>query len=114
MSLTAIAVSAAAGLVAGFAAGYKAHEYARRSKAPAASRLREARRADADREAKGIVREAEIQARTEVLKAREAFELSVKEQRRELNETLSSLNKREQALSQREDNLDRKADVLDH
>ena len=113
MSLTAIAVSAAAGLVAGFAAGYKAHEYARRSKAPAASRLREARRADADREAKGIVREAEIQARSEVLKAREAFELSVKEQRRELNETLSSLNKREQALSQREDNLDRKADVLD-
>ena len=113
MSLTSIAVSAAASLVAGFAAGFKAHDYARRSKAPAASRLREARRNDADREAKGIIREAEIQARSEVLKAREAFELSVKEQRRELNETLSGLNKREQALSQREDNLDRKADVLD-
>ena len=39
--------------------------------------------ADADREAKGIIREAEILARTEVLKAREAFELSIKEQRKQ-------------------------------
>ncbi|MBR1608317.1 MAG: ribonuclease Y, partial [Kiritimatiellae bacterium] len=82
-------------------------------RAPAALRTAQAKLGDADRTAKAMVRDAEIQARSEVLTAREAFEASVKEQRRELNETLSSLNRREQVLSQREDNMDRKADVLD-
>ncbi len=101
------------GLIGGFALGFRARAWMESKAAPAAKRAAAAKRGDADREAKSIIREAQIQARAEVLRARETFEASVKEQRRELNETLSSLNKREHALSQREDNMDRKADVLD-
>ena len=111
--LTTVVVSLVAGILLGFAAGFLAHRYLAARGAAAGAAGARTRRADAEREAKGIVREAEIQARAEVLKAREAFESSVKEQRRELNETASGLNKREQSLVQREENLDRKADVLD-
>ena len=100
------------GLLLGFGAGLWARGYLIRRRNPAALRSAQLRKGDADREARGIIREAEIQAKAEVLKAREAFESSTKEQRRELNESLSNLNKREQVLTQREDNLDRKADTL--
>ena len=113
MDIPSIIFGLAAGIVAGFLAGFWAHGYLTARKGPAAQRASQARKGEADREARGIIREAEIQARAEVLRAREAFEASVKEQRKELNDTLSNLNKREQALSQREDNMDRKADVLD-
>ena len=111
--LTTVAISLVAGILLGFAAGFLSHRYLAARGAAARSAGAQSRRGEAEREAKGIVREAEIQARAEVLKAREAFEASVKEQRRELNETASGLNKREQSLVQREENLDRKADVLD-
>ena len=113
MPIAPVVVSLVVGILLGFAAGFWARAYLLARKEPAAKRAAQARRGSAEREAKEIVREAEIQARSEVLKAREAFEASVKEQRRELNETLSGLNKRERALSQREENMDRKADVLD-
>lgn len=68
---------------------------------------------DAERDARNIIRDAEIQARSEILKARESFESSIKEQRKQINETMSTLNNREKVLTMREDNLDRKADLLD-
>ena len=111
--MTPIVLAAIIGLAAGIALGWWARAWALSRRAPAALRTAQAKLGDADRTAKAMVRDAEIQARSEVLKAREAFEASVKEQRRELNETLAGLNKREASLSQREQNMDRKADVLD-
>ena len=111
--MTPIVVSFLVGAALGAALGWWARAWTAGRGSPAALRSAQAKIGDADRTAKSIVREAEIQARSEVLKAREAFEASVKEQRRELNETLAGLNKREASLAQREQNMDRKADVLD-
>ncbi len=71
------------------------------------------RQNEAVRDAKSIRKEAEIQARTEILKVREKFEQEVKEQRRDLDTLRDRLTKRETALAEREANLDRKATVLD-
>ena len=111
--MTPIVISFLAGAFLGAAIGWWARAWTLGRRNPAALRNAQSKIGDADRTAKSIVREAEIQARSEVLKAREAFEASVKEQRRELNETLAGLNKREASLAQREQNMDRKADVLD-
>lgn len=101
------------GLIIGIAIGFQIRSMLIKRTVSSLGKSTGNKLADADREAKGIVREAEIQARTEVLKAREAFEQTVKEQRKQVNETMSGLNKRESVLVQREDNLERKADVLD-
>ncbi|MCX7591294.1 MAG: ribonuclease Y [Kiritimatiellae bacterium] len=61
---------------------------------------------DAHREAAAIRREAEVQAKAEVLKAVEEFEKSTKAKRKEL-ETL------EERLNQRELNLERKVAMID-
>ena len=101
------------GLIVGVPVGFQIRSML--IKKTAESRRREAggKKADAEREAKGIIREAEIQARAEVLKARESFESTIKEQRKQVHDTMGALNKREEVLSQREDNLDRKSEVLD-
>jgi len=101
------------GLIVGIAIGFQIRSMLIKRTVSSLGKSTNNKLADAEREAKGIVREAEIQARTEVLKARESFEQTVKEQRRQVNETMSGLNKREGVLAQREDNLERKADVLD-
>ena len=106
-------ISGLLGLILGIAVGFQLRSLLNRKTASSLQKASGNKRADADREAKGIIREAEIQARAEVLKAREAFELTVKEQRKQVNDTMATLNKREEVLTQREDNLDRKADVLD-
>ena len=113
MRFTWIMMAAALGLLSGFGLGFWARTVMLMRRSRLVSAREKTRRQDAEREAKGIVREGEIQARSAVIKAREAFEASVKEQRREINETMSNLNARERAISQREDNLDRKAEVLD-
>ena len=106
-------ISGLLGLILGIAVGFQLRSLLNRKTASSLQKASGNKRADAEREAKGIIREAEIQARAEVLKAREAFELTVKEQRKQVNDTMTTLNKREEVLTQREDNLDRKADVLD-
>ncbi|MBN2302764.1 MAG: ribonuclease Y [Lentisphaerae bacterium] len=63
-------------------------------------------RKEAKREAESILKEAEIQAKAEVLKAREEFEVSTKTRQKEL----AALEER---ISQRETNLDRKVAMID-
>lgn len=113
MRLTWIMVSAVFGLFAGFGLGFWARTLLlAREKMMEATRIR-SRKQEAEEEAKSILREGDIQARTAVVKAREAFESSIKEQRDEIKHERDALNQRESKLSQREDNLDRKAEVLD-
>ncbi|MBQ7667255.1 MAG: ribonuclease Y [Kiritimatiellae bacterium] len=111
--MTPIVLSLVAGLLLGAGFGWWLRAWTAARSAPGALRGAQTRLSDAERTAKNMVREAEIQAKSEVLKAREAFETSVKEQRRELNETMAGLNKREASLAQREQNMDSKADILD-
>lgn len=113
MSATVIAFAFVFGILFGSVAGFWLRGYFDRRSNPAAGRAAQARRADADREVQSILREAQLQAKTEVLQARETFEASTKEQRRSINESMDKLNKREETLAQREGNLDRRADMLD-
>lgn len=59
----------------------------------------------ANRDAAGIVKDAELKAKEEIIKQREAFEKSTAETRNELKEM-------EKRVSRREDNVDKKLDVL--
>ncbi|MDA0991592.1 MAG: Rnase Y domain-containing protein, partial [Verrucomicrobia bacterium] len=61
---------------------------------------------DAQREARTILKEAEVQVKAERLKAREDFEESTADRRKELQQL-------EERLSQREVNVDRKVALLD-
>ncbi|HAS82908.1 MAG TPA: ribonuclease Y [Verrucomicrobia bacterium] len=61
---------------------------------------------DARREADAMLKEAQLSAKAEVLKAREAFELSTETRRKELQQI-------EERVAQRENNLDRKVAMLD-
>jgi ribonuclease Y len=61
---------------------------------------------DAETEAHNRLKEADIQARAEVVKAKEEFEKSTKVRRKELDDADARLTVREQ-------NLDRKADILE-
>ncbi|MGI5868364.1 MAG: ribonuclease Y [Kiritimatiellia bacterium] len=101
------------GLIVGVPIGFQIRSMLAKKSAESRRRAAGGRKIDAEREAKGIIREAEIQARAEVLKAREAFESTIKEQRKQVHDTMTALNKREEVLTQREDNLDRKSEVLD-
>lgn len=68
----------------------------------------------AEQSAENIIRSAEIKAKLEVVKAKETFEKSLKEQKKAIVEERSSLSKRETILVQREGNLDKKAEMLEH
>lgn len=74
------------GLIIGVPVGFYLRNLLLAQNADAQKRVAHGRKQDAEREARGILREAEIQGRSEVLKAREAFESSVKEQRKQLQE----------------------------
>ena len=102
-------LSVATGMVLGFAL----RTVLAKMQAQSIERQASSRRSEADRDAKSIRREAEIQARAEVLRVREKFEQEVKEQRRNLEKLSAHLTKREAGLVEREENLDRKASVLD-
>ena len=101
------------GLIVGVPIGFQIRSMLIKKTAESQKRAAGGRKVDAEREAKGIIREAEIQARAEVLKAREAFESTIKEQRKQVHDTMSALNKREEVLAQREDNLDRKEQTIE-
>jgi len=103
--MQAIAIAVAAGVI-GLACGYL-FRWLQGSRA-AESMEAKARQllSDAARDAQAIRREAEIQAKAEVLKAREDFEKTTRAKREEL-EAL------EERIAQREANLDRKVALID-
>ena len=97
----------------GMGLGFALRTVMAKMQAQSIERQASSRRTEADRDAKSIRREAEIQARAEVLRVREKFEQEVKEQRHNLETLRDHLTKREAGLVEREENLDRKASVLD-
>ncbi|MBN1557298.1 MAG: ribonuclease Y, partial [Lentisphaerae bacterium] len=100
---TTVAIAMSMGtLGVGYAARYLIGRYLAGSlESQARSQLEEARR-----EGQGIRKEGEIQAKAEVLKAREEFEKSVKARREELNRI-------EARIMERESNLDRKVAMIE-
>ena len=90
----------------GLALGYYIHSIRARLKAASAARTAQMTLEDAKREAENILREARIQARDEVLTAKEAFEREISERRKDMAAA-------EERLSQREESLDRKLSMLD-
>jgi ribonucrease Y len=86
--------------------GYYAHKILSRLQATSAARLAETIMHEAKRDAEVILKESKIQARDEVLRARDAFEEEIKTRRQELGAV-------EERAAQREQNLERKVAMLD-
>ncbi len=63
-------------------------------------------KADAERDAERLLREARVTAKSDVLKIKEEFENELKERRREIQSS-------ERRLAQKEENLDKKADSFE-
>lgn len=68
---------------------------------------------DARREAKAMLKEMEIMVKTERLQAREAFDLSTEQKRREMAQIDERINQREANLDRKVALLDRKEDSID-
>jgi ribonuclease Y len=97
------------GLIAalgGLAVGYLIRHVLGSLKVNAAEKRAQQSMSEAEREAKTIRKDGQIQAKAEVLQAREEFEKSTKKRRKEL-ETI------EERVSQREVNLDRKMTLVE-
>jgi len=90
----------------GITGGIFFNGYLQRLKQGAAHRSAEKIKADAEREAEHILRDARVSAKAEIIKMQEECEAELKDRRREQN----SIEKR---LAQREETLDRRADALD-
>jgi ribonuclease Y len=86
--------------------GFYAHMVFARAKASAAEKNAQMILDDAKKNAEVIQREAKVQAKDEVIRAREAFENEVKSRRQDLIA-------HEERITQRETNLDRKVAMLD-
>jgi ribonuclease Y len=97
------------GLVAalgGLAVGYLVRHVLGKLKADAVEKRAEVSMTEAEREAEAIRKEGQIDAKAEVLKAREEFEKSTKKRRKDLEAI-------EERVSQRETNLDRKMALVE-
>ncbi len=97
------------GLVAalgGIAIGYIVRHVLGTLKADAAEKRAKLSMTEAEREAEAIRKDGEIQAKAQVLKAREEFEKSTKKRRQELEAI-------EERVAQRETNLDRKMALVE-
>ncbi len=90
------------GLIAGFIIQFALTKIKGEKIAAAAGRLK----AEAEREADQLLREARVTAKSDALKIKEEMESELKDRRREVQ----TLEKR---LAQKEENLERKADSLD-
>lgn len=101
MAITGIAAGAG-GVVMGYAARLIVGRYRAEAKEKRASDVLQ----DAKRESKALKKEGEIQAKTDVLKAKENFEKSTKQRRDELAVL-------EERIDQREQNLERKVSMID-
>ncbi len=92
--------------IVGIACGYYVHAILTRLAIAQSVRGAQITLEDAKREAEAMRKEAKLQARDEVIKAREAFENDVKSRRQELLAL-------EERVAARETNLDRKVSMLD-
>ncbi len=92
--------------LAGLLAGYAIRALLGRWQGDSIEKQAAAKLAEAEREARNRQKEAEIQARAEVVQAREEFEQSTKLRRKELQDF-------DDRLTQREENLDRKLKVVE-
>jgi ribonucrease Y len=92
--------------IVGVGLGYAMHEIVSRMKTIEAEKNARNILKDAQREAETLVREGKLQAKDEVIRAREAFEKDSWQRRQELMAI-------EERLSQRESMLDRKVSLLD-
>lgn len=94
------------GLIAGIIAGYLIRQTMGKVNANTYEDQAKRLLKDSKREADTVLKEAEVSAKAEVIKAREEFEASTKSRRKELNAI-------EERVSIRETNLDRKVALLD-
>lgn len=99
-------VSAIVGAVLGAAGGYWARHQASTRRVDSTEKQARQMLADAQREASVIRKDAEVQVKAEVLRAREDFERTTVARRQELSAI-------EERMSQRETNLDRKVALID-
>jgi ribonuclease Y len=99
-------LAAVIGALAGIAAGYLARSRIARYRAGAAENQAKAAVEQSEQQARNILKEAEVKARAEVIRAREEFEKTTKSRRDELSAV-------EERLVQRETNLDRKVAMID-
>jgi ribonucrease Y len=99
-------VSAIVGAVLGAAGGYWARHQASTRRADSSEKRARQMLADAQREAAVIRKDAEVQVKAEVLRAREEFDKTTAARRQEL----ASMEER---MVQRETNLDRKVALID-
>ncbi len=90
----------------GLLSGYGIRTLLGRWQADSIEKQAQSRLDDADREVRNRLKEAEIQARAVVVKAREEFEQTTKARRQELLEY-------DERLSQRDDNIERKLRVVE-
>lgn len=92
--------------LAGILFGYALRGLIGKFQAEAIEKTAQNRLAEADAEIKNRLKEADIQARAEVVRAREAFETSIKRQKEDVREESAR-------LAAREENLDKKALLLE-
>ena len=92
--------------LAGVLGGYALRGLIGRWQADAIEKQAQIKLNEADSEVKNRLKEADIQARAEVVKAREEFEKSTKSRRKELQDI-------EERLTVREENMDKKAILLE-
>jgi ribonucrease Y len=92
--------------LAGVLGGYALRGLIGRWQADAIEKQAKLKLDEADGEVKNRLKEADIQARAEVVKAREEFEKSTKSRRKELQDI-------EERLTVREENMDKKAILLE-
>ena len=98
--------------IAGVLFGYALRGLIGRFQAQAIEKQAEGKLIDADVEVKNRLKEADIQARATVVKAREEFEKSTKEQKEQLAEEKARLERRDLGLQEKSDQLDRRAVAL--
>ncbi|MEI6809392.1 MAG: ribonuclease Y [bacterium] len=98
--------AAAVGLVCGLIAGYVARLMIARNRANTAESTAVKILSDTKRDADVILKEAKLHAKDEVIKAREEFETTTKDKRKELAEL-------DQRIVLRETNLDRKVALIE-
>jgi len=106
-------ISVLIALVFGGALGFIAHMLMSRYQSQSQERRAAAKMAEAERATKGLRREAEIQAKQDMIRLRETFEQETQKRRQELDELEANIRKRDDLLSQRDENFDRKAAVLE-
>lgn len=110
--MTQVLVAAFSGLIIGTFIGYQLRSIFIKNSLSSIKKNSANAKLDAEREAANIIRAAQIQAKTAAIKARETFESTTREQKKQLIKEQDSISKREEILLSREQNLNSKADLI--